>query len=113
MTVEPGFRVFASAFFNSDTSAAPPAPATGAKPHDWKIGANLATTAGGTPVTANGVAIGGKTWPPSIVAGGAGGGGEAGPLTACAPERGAPLTLFTNSANSREFSLNEISENET
>src|SRR6266508_3920533 len=101
MIVEPGLSVFASACFNSDISAAPPAPATGAKPHDWKIGANLAITSGGTPVIASGMAIGVRTWPLE------------GALTACAPERGAPLTLFTKSANSREFSLNEISENET
>src|SRR5215813_13406199 len=101
MIVEPGFRVLASAFFNSVVSAAPPAPATGAKPHDRKIGANLATTSGGTPVIASGVAIGVRTWPLE------------GALTASAPEPGAPLTSFTNSANSREFSLKEISENET
>ncbi|MCG3162097.1 MAG: hypothetical protein JMDDDDMK_03336 [Acidobacteria bacterium] len=100
MIVEPGLSVSASAFFKSETSAAPATPATGANPHDWKIGANRATTSGDTPLIASGVAIGASIWLP------------AGALTACAPELPAPLTLFTKSANSREFSLNEISENE-
>ena len=65
------------------------------------MGANRATTSGDTPVIANGVAIGVNNWP------------FEGELTACAPRLPAPLTFFTNSANSREFSLKEISENET
>jgi len=102
--VEPGLSVLASAFFKSVMRAAPDTPATGAKPQDWSSGAKRATTSGATPVMASGVAIGISTWPLGTEA------------TACVPAFPAPAGAFrpsTNSLNSREFSLKEISENET